>query len=545
MTSRSQLPGGVGGASNEQGSSHRTGVAAFIMVCGLRGDRLPLRGLTAEDVPQSVALETDDPIDDISVTLSGGSQIFIQAKRRLEFGKSLQTTVEQWVRIAPSLQKSDLVCACYRSASKTVFALDSALRKCVSQSGTRLLKNEADALQRFEAYIESESSNQGRVLLDPERRRLYSAIRFWRFEAEETEDTGWELALAKLDGAVVKPGQAAQAWSALRSAARHQARNRTGSCRRDWMHTLRGSPVELLADRDGVISAREEWSNSILAEYRRRVVTEYSTITILTLGPAPITIPIADIDAEVLVAAPGRISLPVDWATRRRGHSVIVGMPGSGKSTLLRKVATSMAADTAAPVPLLVDLRRVQALASRQFLQDAIIAASCESIWPGNDDVQCVLKAEMASGRVALLLDGLDECGPQRVRLAGDLSRFLRFADVPEFVLTAREVDHALAGSFNLPILNVQPPKDTTRLVKGLVKHLVETGEDPELRAESDRRTNDLEQLDGGGSSMSGRMWSGGRPAITPSRHMQPTSSRTVSRHYTSTWSTPPLGVLR
>src|SRR5439155_27252907 len=69
---------GLSGAESEAGGAYRAAVAAYVATHLLRGE--PLRELDLLDdhdaVPITVELETDDPVDDIGISLQGGGRAF-------------------------------------------------------------------------------------------------------------------------------------------------------------------------------------------------------------------------------------------------------------------------------------------------------------------------------------------------------------------------------------------------------------------------------------------------------------------------------------
>src|SRR6267154_5377317 len=81
--------GSEGGAADEAGGQYRRAVAALFAAHGLNGisfEGLPLGGDQA--TVEGVALETDNPVDDVLVQFAAG-RLFIQAKRTITFGRRL------------------------------------------------------------------------------------------------------------------------------------------------------------------------------------------------------------------------------------------------------------------------------------------------------------------------------------------------------------------------------------------------------------------------------------------------------------------------
>src|SRR5438552_2243791 len=85
-----------GGAGDEAGGEYRRAVAALFAAYGLNGLPFPDLPFPGRSTVERVALETDDPVDDVVVGFGGG-RMFIQAKRSLGLDRTLREACEQWV----------------------------------------------------------------------------------------------------------------------------------------------------------------------------------------------------------------------------------------------------------------------------------------------------------------------------------------------------------------------------------------------------------------------------------------------------------------
>jgi hypothetical protein len=91
------LNASAGGAHDEAVGQYRRALAALFVAHALNGlefQGLPLGGQAG--TVESVALETDTPVDDIVVVLRGG-RLFMQAKRTLRWGRPLEEAARQWL----------------------------------------------------------------------------------------------------------------------------------------------------------------------------------------------------------------------------------------------------------------------------------------------------------------------------------------------------------------------------------------------------------------------------------------------------------------
>src|SRR4051812_21670277 len=88
---------GEGGSHDEQGGEYRRALAALFVAHALNGAEflgLPIGGHDA--VIEYVALETDNPVDDIAIGFRRGA-IYVQAKRTPRAGRPLREVVSQWL----------------------------------------------------------------------------------------------------------------------------------------------------------------------------------------------------------------------------------------------------------------------------------------------------------------------------------------------------------------------------------------------------------------------------------------------------------------
>jgi hypothetical protein len=476
--SATRVPAGaVGGAANEAGGGFRAGLAAYVAVHVMRGQPFADLDLLPEQaVPISLQLEADVAVDDLQVVLAGGSA-FIQAKRRLDFRKSgpasIAAVVKQWIALAEERQidpSRERLVAAAAEASGAARALGAALRRRRRRLAGAPMKGETDALAQLEALLAGVA----------QRERILDAATVWIADLEEGDGIAARLAQALLEPGIVLPGQGNRAWQALREGARELARKRYGATLEDLIALLRAVPLTLTADATGYASARAEERRATLGAYRRRVRARGEAIDLRGLGASLPPMQLADVDAriEVVPTEPGQApgggnSSPIGglpWALRRRGRSLLLGLPGSGKSVALRSAAAHYAARESWPLPIVVRLDRLARLLPVRGFGEALleVAFQEEPVEEQASLREAAIQA-LRDGDAALFLDALDETRQLRglivARIEAELAQFDRAV---ELLLSTRDVAYADAhtlGFAELRLIAPGNPKETAQAI--------------------------------------------------------------------------------
>jgi len=128
-------------------------------------------------------------------------------------------------------------------------------------------------------------------------------------------------------------------------------------------------------------------------------------------------------------------------ATARR--CIVLGGPGTGKTTLMKSLVTSILKKRCHPdldnsIPVFVVLRN---LAKKQHtVHQAIVSAFADHHFPGADKF---IQSALDTGKLVIILDGLDEVGASREFVVEQILRFCQYDDQQEhqnrLIVTCRE----------------------------------------------------------------------------------------------------------
>jgi hypothetical protein len=170
------------------------------------------------------------------------------------------------------------------------------------------------------------------------------------------------------------------------------------------------------------------------------------------------------------VQAGDRHEVDLGIAARRRTRVLLLGLPGSGKTTALKHLAARWAFNEDAPLPVAVNLKDLRRLIPLAHPVDALIELALLGVRSADRPLLGEeLRDRCRDGRLALLLDGLDECREARFtvvqavgRVLGELSR-----DVT-VILASRDSGYSAASTLPLHPLRLKPfrtPEYTLRQI--------------------------------------------------------------------------------
>lgn len=468
--------GSVGGASDDAGVEYRRGVAAYAVACGLSGNHLVGFGIPEADANvQSVALETEDALDDIRVEFESGRVAYIQAKRTLRRGTSLTKAVAQWVKAAQASSSdsaNDTLVIVSGQLSGPMQNLQRVLeRQRTGQPGPPT-EEEADI---FEHLLELLS-----VLTEKQREFVLRRAVICELAVEELHDRDNRLAIAFMRQ-VVSTGQtddAVRAWKELIFIAGRTARLRAGHELPGWLEGLRGQGIQV-ATSGTTPAADLERLHTALQRYQRRLIQEGNWIDLRGLGAELAPIPVIEADATVKVAhdsADPRGKKDLIWAFLRRGRVILTGLPGGGKSTAIRRLAAQLCEIPGTPLPIRVSLKEVDALGQDSGFRDRLLSTAVRDDLPEDRAlIRRELDRRLTDGGVALLLDGLDETYDRRRTVISQIDDLMNVVskDVDALVST-RDVAYGHAATLGWDDLVLRPPSEATRTVKAVLRKAID-----------------------------------------------------------------------
>lgn len=462
----------VGGSGNEAGSEYRAGVAAWLVVLGLDGRDVEGLGFGQGDaVPMVVTLETDHPIDDLNIRLSGGGRLLAQAKRSVTLGgEAFRSTAAQWVTAIKEAQIDpirDRLVLLTEGHSRQVAALASALDRLRKTDPGAATIDEQDALTTLKDLLTSLDEDGQHLLL--------SVAAVLQVQILGSNAPHRVSALSIIETSVVASGEGQAAFAALQASARVAAIARHGRVLREWRIAIEEAGLHLRTDLTGSPAARATAIDSLLDRYREDMVRAGTQLDLLPLGitVAPIALSEPASGWRVIVPTedegPGERELGP--AIRRRGRVVLLGPPGAGKSSALIQQAGSWASDATEPIPIVVPLNKLP----RNSPSDLHGLVRLGSFVPDEERVVAELVSRLEHGEAVLFLDGLDECRDRRFEVVALVRRLIRSVDAgSDVVLSTRDVAYAAAETLGWAPLTLTQPSDMEEVLASVAAALAQ-----------------------------------------------------------------------
>jgi hypothetical protein len=464
----------AGGRANEAGSLHRSGVGAFLAAYGLTG-----RGLEVAEYPEqgpapiSISFETGDAVDDLCCDLADGTSLLLQAKRTCGADRALESTIEQWVRQIPDLRPGNFVGLVTAMPQGVVRRLGAALARRRREHSGPFPGPEQQALDAVRDRLpEGTSAETGNAVLD--------AAMVLTVAASTQQEPDFRFAAALLDGAVVRAGTGSAAVRALQRAFQEQATAGTGSGLDEWLEILAAAGLEVFADAEGPTGPRRRAELDALAAHRQRLSSHYGWLGLSALADDLPPLRYDMLAESFQVLAGRRTGTPegdrlID-VTRRWPRMLLTGLPGMGKSTAVEQLGARWAADTAAPIPVVVSLVEVAMRRPRRgsdvTLDMLIEIAASKARVAEREPLQRALGQAAARGEVTLILDGLDECRSLRGVVADGLAAVSASIAADAGVLvTTRDSGLAAADKLGFPQARLTEPSFLAEASRMLLLH--------------------------------------------------------------------------
>ncbi|MFC0508843.1 NACHT domain-containing protein [Micromonospora costi] len=467
-TAESATPiGAIGGASGDAGVEYRRAVAAYAVAHGLAGAALIGFGVPpAVAFVQAVALETDDVVDDVGIEFQSGWRATVQAKRTLRKGKPFSSAIAQW-RLAAQrgIQENERLVLVTSQMPKWAYDLKRLLDRHKLDKPGSPTHEERDALKYLDAELSGLTASQRKSLLK------CASIHVLSLEEEEQQDS--RQAIRLLDGVVGREASL-NAWRDLVSLAGKTARLRGGFLLHGWLDLLTVGGYRVLTS-EGTAAARMTKQEGARQKYRTALRNRGSMVDLRPLGATTPPIPLAKVDAKIEAIAPGedgRDSRDLLWAFIRRGRMVLTGLPGGGKSLALSVLAARLLDIQEAPFPVLASLKDVDRQDQSLGFRDRLLKVALRDL-PADSRplIQEELEARFEEGRVALLLDALDETHGRRAQVVSELDEFVcGLSPDVDVLLATRDVSYGHASSLGWEDLRLAPPKEIEKTVRAILE---------------------------------------------------------------------------
>lgn len=459
--------GDRGGASNELGSMHRSGAAAYFAVHAMLGKAVDGRDGA---VPIRIYLEAPEDVDDIVVKMSNGSTWYLQCKRTAGVDDALRATLAQWHRQA--YIPGDRLGLVARELRGKLREIQPAIDQLNDDHVAPLNSGQQQSIEA----VKRELKNTG---CDEPDGILRGAL-FMQIATDAPADAHAQIASALL-GAIVPSDKADSAFRVLRNLMQSAAANRRWTDMSDWLNALNNERIEVTADLGGVPAAASESKRQAILAYRETLSSERDLLKLSALNPRLGVVHVDELlkDWTVRSGEHGR-SEDLFHVARRNARFVLTGLPGIGKSEALRQLAAYVAADPEAPVPILFDLKELLAsVSSGNFLTlDGMLRRISERVVSIDPAVTtAALREALLSGNAILIVDGLDEARSRRNTVASQLAEIL--AGLPSstgFILSTRPSAVHAAHRLELPSVELESPKSLERSLPEIVKALAPTG---------------------------------------------------------------------
>lgn len=460
------LTGSTGGSSNEQGSRHRSGAAAFLAVHGMVGQAVEGR---PGAVPSRVYLEASEYVDDIVVQMSDDTKWYLQCKRKAGVDAPLRKTLAQWCK-QPYMpgDRLGLVSREFRGALREI---QPAIDQLNDEHAPPLSKSQLRDL----GIVKSELRTAG--CEDPD--TLIRDALFLHLETEFAPDPHRQVARALLC-TIVPPDKADSAFRALESLMQESAAAKRWTDMTDWLAALEGAHIEVSSDISGVPAAAAEAKRQAINAYREILARPLDLLTLSTLAPRLGEVRVDGLLEDWEVRWGDRKSADLLRVARRNVRFILSGLPGIGKSEAMRQLAAHIASETEAPVPVLFNVKEsLAAIQSGGSLTLETILRHVSERIAGVDPAvaTAALREALFSGNAVLMVDGLDEARSHLGTVAANLAQIVTALPAATgFILSTRPSAEVATRQLSLPTVSLDSPPSLKRSLPQIVRALLPKG---------------------------------------------------------------------
>ena len=390
--------------------------------------------------PRAVSFETLGPGDDLSLELSDGSFVEIQAKKGLQADRRFWSALDALCEgVHTERCTFGLLVVCPDASSSVRRHYASALRRIGDGRNDNASTWQAKLLERLEACGYDAARACARVRI-----KMVAAL----------NDAGDAIAAARgeLTHLCLREEQVVSAWNALCQDAQSAMNNRG---RRD----LQGLSDCLSASHIEIDDSVKDSPAAVRQALARFAMTRTENFEVFGIGQLPTDVAwlplraiIGDASGESATSVEEALAhyralgeksgVGVDEIDPRtigtfRGLCVVVGGPGSGKSLLLKVLAREFAKASYPSVRL-----HLRELATRVREGGCGVAAGLLQLGLGGTGVSPE-QARAALTDLVLLCDGLDECGELQAQIAEGLKDVAASYPSWRIVVTTRPIGYS------------------------------------------------------------------------------------------------------
>ena len=416
MTDRSSAPGGEAAAG---GFNFQAALGAIAYVHVLRGTPVNWTTDWTAAPPAAVAFETRGPGDDIRLELADGTKVEVQAKKRIS------ATPQFWSSLH-DLLKGVATDRCDYGILAVGPLSSNPVKRDYAQALHRLGSNSLENPSTAQTALANRLHDSGIPV------SACSAVRIKTVSALTDVADAVGAAKSELGHVCADTRDAPSAWNALYHDAMEAISNRERRALSDLISVLRASDVDVsTATNDSPAEVAQsilEWTKSRTENFQvlgipRPLPTDRAWLPLRAFvrdGPPQDH---ASLDEALAAyhAIRDETARTLDQIDARtigtfRKLCVIVGGPGSGKSLLLDILARDLAKDS------IVGLRvRLRDLATRVSTSGCTVEEGLLALGLDGSDVQPHQFRAAQLSQLAILCDGLDECGDQQFTIAASL----------------------------------------------------------------------------------------------------------------------------